>query len=201
VPYRCCGRPLISKGLLREAKRQAEGVVSALQPYLARGVPIVGLEPSCVTALKDDYRDLVPGPQTEALAAGTWLLDAFLAKSWTRGELDPAAAFERRSAPLLHHGHCQQKAVLGTAATRAVLEWASAEVHDLDAGCCGMAGSFGYGHHDVSMAIGEDRLFPAVRAHQGDTVACGFSCRHQIHDGTGTVPLHLSEVLERALRG
>ncbi|MBA2667310.1 MAG: FAD-binding protein [Trueperaceae bacterium] len=199
VPYRCCGRPLISKGLLRQAKRQAEGVVQALQPFVARGVPIVGLEPSCITALKDDYRDLVPGPRTDALADGAMLLETFLTKAWTRGEIDPATTFARNGRPVLHHGHCQQKAVLGTAATRAVLEWTSGEVRDLDAGCCGMAGSFGYSHHDVSMTIGEDRLFPAVRAHEGDTVACGFSCRHQIRDGTGKQAMHVAEALAAAL--
>jgi FAD/FMN-containing dehydrogenase/Fe-S oxidoreductase len=200
VPYRCCGRPLISKGLLRQAKLQAEDVVNALQPYVARGVPIVGLEPSCVTALKDDYRELVPGPLTDAVADNASLFDAFLAKAWTRGHFDPSDVFERNGERVLHHGHCQQKALLGTSQARAVLEWTSHEVRDTDAGCCGMAGSFGYSHHDVSMTIGEDRLFPAVRAHEGTTVACGFSCRHQIRDGTGKQAVHVAEALAAALR-
>jgi Fe-S oxidoreductase/FAD/FMN-containing dehydrogenase len=199
VPYRCCGRPLISKGLLRQAKRQAGQVVDQLHPFVSRGVPIVGLEPSCLTALKDDYLDLVPGTKTDAVAAGVWMIDQFLAKAWTRGDIDPTSAFRQRDEPTLLHGHCQQKAVLGTSSTRAVLEWTSSDVRELDAGCCGMAGSFGYTHYDLSMTIGEQRLFPAVREHQGPTVACGFSCRHQIADGVGAKALHVTEVLERAL--
>ena len=200
IPYVCCGRPHLSKGLVRRARDQAARVVTSLHPFVARGVPVVGLEPSCVTALRDDYRDLVPGPQTDALADTTLMLEQFLAKAWTAGELDPRAHFARTERPTLLHGHCQQKAVLGTSATRAVLEWTSSNVRELDAGCCGMAGSFGYEHHDLSFSIGEQRLFPAVRAHEGDTVACGFSCRHQIADGTGRNALHVSEALAGALR-
>jgi FAD/FMN-containing dehydrogenase/Fe-S oxidoreductase len=200
VPYVCCGRPLLSKGLVRQAKVQAERVVTALHPYVERGVPIVGLEPSCVTALRDDHRDLVPGERSDAVAAGTSMLDQFLAKAWSSGALDPTEHFARSDEAVLLHGHCQQKAVLGTAATRAVLGWTATDVRELDAGCCGMAGSFGYEHHDLSMTIGEQRLFPAVRAHAGTTVACGFSCRHQIADGTGHLAMHVSEALARALR-
>jgi FAD/FMN-containing dehydrogenase/Fe-S oxidoreductase len=200
VPYRCCGRPAISSGLLRQARRQATAVVAALHPYVARGVPIVGLEPSCVTALRDDYRDLVTGPQADALADAVLMLDQFLARAWTSGGLDPERHFARASRPTLLHAHCQQRAVLGSGATRAVLEWTSDAVQELDAGCCGMAGSFGYQHHELSLAIGEQRLFPAVRAHDGLTVAPGFSCRHQIADGTGRSAVHVSEALAAALR-
>ena len=200
VPYVCCGRPLLSKGLVRQAKAQAERVVTALLPYAERGVPIVGLEPSCMTALRDDHRDLVPGERSDAVAAATLMLEQFLAKAWSSGTLDPSEHFERSDEPVLLHGHCQQKAVLGTAATRAVLGWTATDVRELDAGCCGMAGSFGYEHHDLSMTIGEQRLFPAVRAHAGTTVAPGFSCRHQIADGTGRRAVHVSEALSRALR-
>jgi len=199
VPYACCGRPLISKGLLRQAQRRAERVIDTLHPYAAAGVSVVGLEPSCVTALRDDYRDLVPGERTAAVAANVMLLEQFLAQAWTRGQLDPRQHFVAGDAPTLLHGHCQQKAVLGISATRAVLEWTTREVVTLDAGCCGMAGSFGYEHHDLSLAIGEQRLFPAVRAHEGTTVACGFSCRHQIADGTGRSAVHVSEALAAAL--
>jgi FAD/FMN-containing dehydrogenase/Fe-S oxidoreductase len=200
VPYRCCGRPLISKGLLREAKAQAASNVAALTPYVERGVPILGLEPSCVSAFTDDYPSLVPGPETDALARAVRPLEAWLAKRWSAGDLLPEALFEQGDAPLLLHGHCQQKAVLGTAATKAVLGWASRDVRELDAGCCGMAGSFGYTHHELSLTIGEQRLFPAVRAHAGEVVACGFSCRHQVEDATGRRPRHVAEALARALR-
>src|SRR5690625_3895563 len=200
VDYGCCGRPQISKGLLRDAQKLARRNVAKLGRYVREGVPVVGLEPSCVTAFTDDYPDLVPGEETRAVAANVKMLDGFLSKEWTQGCLDPAQHFEKGKVPLMLHGHCQQKAVLGTATSRAVLEWVSEDVRELDAGCCGMAGSFGYGHYDVSMTVGEDRLFPAVREHDGETVAPGFSCRHQIRDGTGKGSKHLSEVLAQALR-
>jgi len=200
VPYGCCGRPQISKGLLRQARTLARTNVERLTPYVERGVPVVGLEPSCVTALAGDYRDLLPGRRTDAVADSVLMIDQFLAKAWTRGEIDPTAAFDKRPGKTMLHGHCQQKAVLGTASTRAVLGWVSEDVYEVDSGCCGMAGSFGYGHHDLSMAIGEQRLFPAVREHDGDTVACGFSCRHQIADGTHKHARHLAEVMAEALR-
>ena len=200
VPYRCCGRPLISKGLLREAKAQAAANVVALRSYVERDVPILGLEPSCVSAFTDDYPALVPGPETDALARCVRPLEAWLAKRWSGGDLRPEALFAASEEPVLLHGHCQQKAVLGTAATKAVLGWASRDVREIDAGCCGMAGSFGYTHHDLSLAIGEQRLFPAVRAHAGEVVACGFSCRHQVADATGKRPRHVAETLAGALR-
>jgi len=200
VPYRCCGRPLISKGLLREARTQAAANVAALTPYVERGVPVLGLEPSCVSAFTDDYPDLVPGPATQALARHVRPLETWLAQRWTSGRLRPDALFERSDRSILLHGHCQQKAVLGTAPTVAVLGWTAREVRELDAGCCGMAGSFGYTHHDLALTIGEQRLFPAVRSHAGDVVACGFSCRHQVADGTGVRPRHVAEALAGALR-
>ena len=199
VPYGCCGRPLISKGLLRDAKRQAEANVPKLHAYVEAGIPVVGLEPSCVTAFRDDYRDLVPGEATDAVAEHVVMIEAFLAKQWTRGRIDPSAVFVKRDEPLLLHGHCQQKALLGTSAQRALLGWIADDVEELDAGCCGMAGSFGYGHYDLSMKIGEDRLFPAVRAHGGATAADGFSCRHQIADGTDHEGKHVIELLAEAL--
>lgn len=200
VPYRCCGRPLISKGLLREAKKQAAANIAAMSSYVERGVPILGLEPSCVSAFTDDYPRLVPGGAAEALAKQVKPLESWLAKRWTSGELKPDEVFRKDDRPVMLHGHCQQKAVLGTAATKAVLEWTSSSVSELDAGCCGMAGSFGYTHHELSMTIGEQRLFPAVREHQGEVVACGFSCRHQVKDGTGVRARHVVEALAERLR-
>ena len=200
LPYGCCGRPQISKGLLRDARAAARRNVARLAPYARAGVPVVGLEPSCVSAFQDDYRDLLPGDATEEVAGHVTMLDRFLAREWTQGRVDPSTAFAASDEPVLLHGHCQQKAVMGTSGTRAVLEWASNDVRELDAGCCGMAGSFGYGHYDISMKIGEDRLFPAVREHAGATAAPGFSCRHQIADGTGASARHPIEILAGALR-
>ena len=199
VRYGCCGRPQISKGLLRDAKKLAVKNVEALHRYVERGVPVVGLEPSCVASFQDDYRDLVPGEKTEAVARNVKMIDQFLAKEWTSGRLEPAQTFHKNGTPVMLHGHCQQRAIQGTSSTKAVLGWVSQNVAEVDSGCCGMAGSFGYGHFDVSMQIGEQRLFPAVRAHEGETVACGFSCRHQIKDGTQKRAKHLVELLDEAL--
>lgn len=200
VPYGCCGRPQISKGLLREAQGMARANVERLQEYIERGVPVVGLEPSCVAAFRDDYPDLVPGEATRQVAANVRMVEDFLAKEWTRGHLDPKQHFVKSAEPLKFHGHCQQKAVLGTSGSAAVLGWVAQSVEVIDAGCCGMAGSFGYSHHDVSMTIGESRLFPAVRSHTGEVAATGFSCRHQIHDGTGRSAVHPIEVLVDRLK-
>jgi len=202
VAYGCCGRPQISKGLLREAQGMARANVARLKSYVDRGVPVVGLEPSCVAAFKDDYPDLLPGEDSRTVGGHVRMIEDFLAKEWTSGRLKPEEHFGKLSAGLQFHGHCQQKAVLGTNASAAVLGWVSDSVEVLDAGCCGMAGSFGYTHHDLSMTIGEQRLFPAVRASAdsaGATAAPGFSCRHQIHDGTGERAVHPIEVLAAQL--
>lgn len=201
VPYGCCGRPQISKGLAREAQRMARENVKTLHAYVERGVPVVGLEPSCVAAFTDDYPDLAPGPETTAVAKNVRMLEEFLAKEWTKGRFKPEEVFTKGAGSVQFHGHCQQKSVLpvSASASRTVLEWVSSEVKVLDAGCCGMAGSFGYAHHDLSMTIGEQRLFPAVREHGGATAAPGFSCRHQIVDGTGKGAAHPIEVLSQNL--
>ncbi len=199
VTYGCCGRPQLSKGLLRDAKKLAQKNVEALHAYVERGVPVVGLEPSCVASFQDDYRDLVPGEKTEAVARNVKMIDQFLAKEWTGGRIKPKGAFHKNGTHVMLHGHCQQRAIQGTSSTKAVLGWVSENVFEVDSGCCGMAGSFGYGHYDVSMQIGEQRLFPAVRKHDGETVACGFSCRHQIKDGTGKRAKHLALLLAEAL--
>lgn len=200
IDYQCCGRTLISKGLLKDAKVQAAHNVAQLTPYLQRDIPIVGLEPSCITAFQDDYRDLVPGEQTEAVAKHVRMIDQFLVKAWTQGELDPQTVFRKMPDPILLHGHCQQRAIIGTRASQAVLNWISEDVREVDSGCCGMAGSFGYSHYDLSMKLGERRLFPAVRNHAGAVAACGFSCRHQIKDGTGRRAEHVIELLAANLK-
>ena len=199
VNYGCCGRPQLSKGLLREAKKMAKKNVAALKNYVDRGVPVVGLEPSCVTAFQDDYRDLIPGEDTDLVGDNVKMLDQFLAEEWTAGRLEPQHTFHKNGTPIMLHGHCQQRAIMGTNASKSVLEWVSENVHEVDSGCCGMAGSFGYNHFDVSMQIGEQRLFPAVREHEGEVAACGFSCRHQIKDGTGKRSKHVAELLAEAL--
>jgi Fe-S oxidoreductase len=216
---KCCGRPMISKGLLEEAKANALHNLRVLKPYAERGVPILGVEPSCILTLKDDYRDLVPGPDAERIAQHVTTVDEFLQQLTRAGKLKypagsrpgaPGArecgARESGSREFLVHGHCHQKALVGTGATLEVLRGIpGAKVTEIDSGCCGMAGSFGYEreHYDVSLAIGELRLFPAVReAGPGATVvADGMSCRQQIAHGTGRSARHLVQVVAEALRG
>ncbi|MEZ4629404.1 MAG: FAD-linked oxidase C-terminal domain-containing protein [Deinococcales bacterium] len=204
IPYTCCGRPLISKGLLKEAKVQAEQSLDRLYDYVLKDIPVVGLEPSCIASFQDDYRDLVPSEKAEAVGKHIKMIDQFLAKAWTSGEFDPKKVFHKSTTKLMLHGHCQQRAIMGTKNSMALLNWISDEVKEVDSGCCGMAGSFGYSHYDLSMQIGEQRLFPAVKTHQSKanshTAACGFSCRHQIKDGTGYQAKHLIEILAEALK-
>jgi Fe-S oxidoreductase len=201
---KCCGRPIISKGLLDEARVNALHNLRVLKPYAERGVPIVGVEPSCILALKDDYRDLVPGPDAELVARHVTTVDEFLQKLTREGRLTyPAGAAKRE---YLLHGHCHQKSLVGTGPTLEVLRGIpGASVQEIDSGCCGMAGSFGYEkeHYDISIAIGEQRLFPAVRGAAAGTilVADGISCRQQIAHGTGREARHLVSVVAEALRG
>jgi FAD/FMN-containing dehydrogenase/Fe-S oxidoreductase len=196
----CCGRTLISKGLLAQAQRAARSNVAALLPLAAAGTPIVGLEPSCILTFRDEVPDLVPGDDARMLARHVMLIDEFLAAEHARTPLPLGNAGGRR---VLLHGHCHQKALAGTGTVRDVLRAAGYAVEEVDSGCCGMAGSFGFEreHYDLSMAIGERRLLPAVRALPADVpvVAMGVSCRQQIAHGTGRSALHLVEVLEDGL--
>jgi FAD/FMN-containing dehydrogenase/Fe-S oxidoreductase len=191
----CCGRPAISKGLLDRGRDLAREAVARLAPKAAAGVPIVGCEPSCLLTLVDEYRDFRLGPDAAAVAAAARLVDAFVA--------DPARVPELPLTPgagrVLVHGHCQQKALVGTAGTLAALRRVTGlEVKELDSGCCGMAGSFGYelGHYDVSTALANRVLLPAVAADpSARLVAPGFSCRSQVHGLAGVEATHPIEVL------
>ncbi|MCW5857980.1 MAG: FAD-binding protein [Caldilineales bacterium] len=198
APRRCCGRPLLSQGLVEEAKDRARAVIAALLPFARAGVPIVGLEPSCLLTLRDDYPSLIPGPETEAVAAGVFLLDDFLAQELVTGGLQWSLKPQRRR--FLVHGHCHQKALAGIEPTLAVLNAIpGAQAEAIAAGCCGMAGAFGYtaDHYDLSLAIANDRLLPAIRANPGAVlVANGFSCRQQIRDLTARPAFHLAQILD-----
>lgn len=182
----CCGRAAISKGLLDDAKRRAARNIELLLPFAERGVPIVGCEPSCLLALTDDYLDLVPGDAAKRVASVCALVDTHLVREGISLELPP------QPGKLLLHGHCHQKALVGMSDTLKLLsEIPAADTTLVDSGCCGMAGSFGYEHYDLSLKIGERVLFPAVRSAPDATVlAPGFSCRHQIEHGTGRKALH-----------
>jgi len=197
----CCGRPAVSKGLLDRARDLARANVGKLAPYARKGVPIVGCEPSCLLTLVDEYRDFRLGPDADLVASATKLVDAFVADT-DRVPVLPLSAYDGR---VLLHGHCQQKALTGTAGTVAALKRVPGlQVKELDSGCCGMAGSFGYelGHYDVSKALAERVILPALAADPGSRlVAPGFSCRSQVHGLAGIESLHPIEVLAARLVG
>jgi len=200
VDRKCCGRPLISKGMLAEAGEHAAWNVARLHPYAARGVAIVGLEPSCLLTLRDEYVDLLRTDEARAVAKQSALLEQFLLRERERGL---ALAFKPGARQALLHGHCHQRAMVGTAPTVAVLQWAGYTVSEVDSGCCGMAGSFGFEreHYDVSVVLGNRRLAPAVKAAPGTTevVASGISCRQQIQHLAGRRAKHPAEVLWESL--
>jgi len=197
----CCGRPAISKGLLTLGRDLARGNVARLVEHARRGTPIVGCEPSCVLTLVDEYRDFRLGPDAELVAANAQLVDAFVADL----ERVPDLALEPLAGRVLLHGHCQQKALVGTAGTVAALRRIPGlEIKELDSGCCGMAGSFGYerGHYDVSTALANRVLLPAAAADpEARLVAPGFSCRSQVHGLAGIEAWHPIEVLAAQLGG
>ena len=200
----CCGRTFFSSGLLKEARVEAERMIDALKPFVERGVPIVGLEPSCLLALRDEYISLLPGADSEALADNAFLFEEFLAKEQAAGrlklDLKPIA-----SKQALLHGHCHQKAFAAMSSVEQVLSLIpELEIKTIDSSCCGMAGSFGYEveHYDLSMKMGGLSLFPAVNEASDDAliIADGTSCRGQIEHGTGKKALHVARVLQMALR-
>ncbi len=182
----CCGRTHASKGFLSEAQRLARQNIERLLPWAQRGVPIVACEPSCLSMVIDDYLDLVPGDASRQVAGAASLVDSHLVRASIPLVLEP------RPHDILLHGHCHQKALVGASETRdALMMIPGADVQIVDSGCCGMAGSFGYEHYDLSMAIGSRVLFPAInKAAKAAVIAPGFSCRHQIEHGTGRSARH-----------
>jgi Fe-S oxidoreductase len=200
VDRKCCGRPLISKGMLDEAREQARWNVERLQPWVARGVAIVGLEPSCLLTMRDEWVELLRTGAARDVARSSFLLEEFLLRERARGlEL----RFKPGPRHALLHGHCHQKALVGTAPTVAALAWAGYDVSEVDSGCCGMAGSFGFEkeHYDISVTLGSRRLVPAVQAAAADTevVAPGISCRQQIEHLSGRRPRHPAQLLRDSL--
>jgi FAD/FMN-containing dehydrogenase/Fe-S oxidoreductase len=201
----CCGRASLSKGLLDQARRRAAALAGRLGEAAARGVPVVGVEPSCLLTLRDEYPALFPDdPDIQAVAAATRLPEELLVQDIAAGRLIVPPDNSLSGRRILFHGHCHQKALAGTAATVALLRSIpGAEVVEVDAGCCGMAGSFGFEaeHYELSMRVGELRLFPAVRAEAAQTIiaATGVSCRQQIEHGTGRPARHPLEIVRRVL--
>ncbi|MBW8824978.1 MAG: FAD-binding oxidoreductase [Acidobacteria bacterium] len=195
----CCGRPLYDYGMLGLAKHLLRRDLEALRPMLTAGVPIVGLEPSCLAVFRDEVVNLFPD-DPDALRLRSQAMT--LGELFAREDVAPVAHLDGRA---LLHGHCHQKAVLGFGDDQQLLRSTGLDVDVLDAGCCGMAGSFGFerGEHlDVSIAAGERVLLPAVRSAPADAliVTDGFSCRQQIRQCTDRSALHLAEVLDHGLR-
>jgi FAD/FMN-containing dehydrogenase/Fe-S oxidoreductase len=199
----CCGRTFLAAGLVEEARSEARRVVETLTPYVERGVPVVGLEPSCLLGLRDEFLSMLPGGASAELALNAFLFEEFLAREHAAGRLTLKLAPLPEKRALLH-GHCHQKAFDAMAAVRGALELVPGlEVEAIESSCCGMAGAFGYeaAHYGVSMKMAELTLLPRVRQSAANEliVADGTSCRHQIRDGSGRSAIHAARVLERAL--
>ncbi|MER8232963.1 FAD-linked oxidase C-terminal domain-containing protein [Streptomyces sp. NPDC094049] len=201
----CCGRSSLSKGLLDDANDKAFKLAHLLAETTPPGSPIVGCEPSCLMTLRDEHRALLPGDKAVADVSGrVRQVEELLLEAIDEGSVTLSATSWPAGRRLLYHGHCHQKAEVGTAATVALLNRIpGVEVVELDAGCCGMAGSFGFEaeHYDVSMTVGGDRLFPAVLAEPSETVivATGVSCRQQIFHGTERDAWHPVQLIREAL--
>ena len=199
----CCGRTFLNAGMVDEARTEARRVIETLRPFVERGVPIVGLEPSCLLTLRDEFAAMLPGEETAQLAGRAMLFEEFLAAENDAGLLNlPLKALAQKR--LLLHGHCHQKAFDQVSSIEEVLRLIpGTEVELIESGCCGMAGSFGYEteHYETSMKMAELDLLPRVREADGDTliVADGTSCRTQIKHGVGRDALHVARVLELAL--
>ncbi len=201
----CCGRSSISKGLLDRARAMAADMTERLAPYAARGVPIVGCEPSCLLTLREEHLSLQPdNPRAQVVAEQAKLVEELLVEAIDDGSLALDAGSRVAGSRIVFHGHCHQKALAGTKATVELLQRIpGAEVVELDAGCCGMAGSFGFEseHYELSMQIGESRLFPALRGEGAGTLvaATGVSCRQQIAHGVGREARHPVQIVREAL--
>ena len=175
--------------------------LNVLAPLAKQGIPIVGLEPSCIAMLKDDYLDLLPGDDAEAVGAATSSVEDFLVAQLSDGKrnvtLRPRFA---ANAEVLFHGHCHQKALWSTKGTKQMMGMAGYRVKEVDCSCCGMAGAFGYEaeHFEISKQVGEQGLLPAVRAASAETlvVAPGTSCRQQIEQLADRKPLHPVQVMD-----
>jgi Fe-S oxidoreductase len=197
VDKKCCGRPMISKGMLGQAKENAAWNVDRLELFAAKGTPIIGLEPSCILTLRDEYPEFLRTGAAKKVADHTFLFEEFVMREHEAGRM--ALEGKGQGQKVLLHGHCHQKALVGTAPTVGVLRAAGFEVSEVDSGCCGMAGSFGFEreHYDLSVAIGNRRLAPAVKAAPADVqiVAPGISCRQQIDHLTHRRAKHPAELV------
>jgi Fe-S oxidoreductase len=198
----CCGRTFLSVGKVNQAREEAERSLAALAPYVAKGMPVIGLEPSCLFSFRDEIPSLVKSDTARQVAGAALLFEEFLAREAQAGKLDLKLAPLKKRALL--HGHCHQKSFDAMGAVGATLKLVpDLQIETIESSCCGMAGAFGYHADtiDVSRAMGELSLLPAVRNAPDDSiiVADGTSCRHQIHDGAGREAIHVARVLAMAL--
>jgi FAD/FMN-containing dehydrogenase/Fe-S oxidoreductase len=199
----CCGRTFLAAGMVEQAREEARRTLDALLPYVRRGVAVVGLEPSCLLTLRDEFLTYRFGEDAQLLARNALLFEEFLVREKAAGRLSLKLKPLPNSQAMLH-GHCHQKAFAALDAVTTVLGWIPGlKTRLVDSSCCGMAGAFGYEarHFDVSMKMAELTLLPAIRAAAPETliVADGFSCRHQIADGSGRDAMHAARVLDLAL--
>jgi Fe-S oxidoreductase len=198
----CCGRTFLSAGLVDQAESELSRLVETYAPFAARGVPIIGLEPSCVLTLRDELLSLRPSTQAKSVSAHALLLEEFLAREAESGRLQlPLAPLPGKA---LLHGHCHQKSFAAFKPVEQVLRLIpELNVETVESSCCGMAGAFGYGAdtYDESMAMAEASLLPAVRKADASTyiVADGTSCRHQIQDGAARGAVHAAQLLAMSL--
>ena len=200
----CCGRPMLSAGMMDKARASARANVDTLYPYVEKGAKLVGIEPSCILGFRDDFPDLLGNdPRARAVGDASMLIEEFLLHAQEEGA---SLEFVEGKAPsrILVQGHCHQKALVGSGPMMQVLSSIpGCTATEIPSGCCGMAGSFGFEkeHYDMSMAIGEQVMFPAIRSQEGDVVVVseGISCRQQIEQGTDKQAKHLVEVLADAL--
>jgi Fe-S oxidoreductase len=198
----CCGRTFLAIGRIDEARREARRSLLALMPFAERGVPIVGLEPSCVYSFRDEIPSLFKGATARRVSEQTVLFEDFVTRSVAAGSRLPLAPIAKRA---LLHGHCHQKSFGEMGPVEAALKLVpDLAVETIESSCCGMAGAFGYAADtiDASLKMAELSLLPAVRKADTDTllVADGTSCRHQIHDGTGREALHVARVLAMSVQ-
>ena len=199
----CCGRTYLASGMIEQARAEATRLLQTLLPFVERGVPIVGLEPSCLLTLKDEFDVLLDHPGIVDLAEAAYLFETFLAASLDAKDL-PRTFKELPWKQALVHGHCHQKAFAMMEEVSTCLSWIPGLKHEvIESSCCGMAGAFGYDaqHYDASTGMAEQSLLPAIRdaAPNSVIVADGTSCRHQIKDGTGIEALHVARLLDLAL--
>ena len=199
----CCGRTFMASGLIDEARRELERMRAALAPYVERGIPVIGLEPSCLLGLRDELQSIVPDALSRRIATQALLLEEFVAREHAAGRWTLKFGDLAGTQALLH-GHCHQKAFDTVPALRQTLALVPGlKVEMIESSCCGMAGSFGYEaqHYDVSMKMAEAVLLPKVRLASPDAliVAGGTSCRHQIRDGADRKPVHVARILHSAM--